>query len=66
MDQEIGTAAGRIWTVLNEKGAAPLAQLKKAAAVKAPLFDWALGWLAREGKIEITRNKRSYQVRLLE
>jgi len=66
MNQEIGSAAGRIWTVLNEKRTAPVAQLKKATAVKTPLFDWALGWLAREGKIEIAPDKRSYQIRLLD
>jgi winged helix-turn-helix protein DUF2582 len=66
MDQEIGTVAGQIWTFLNEKRTAPLAQIKKAVKAKAPVFDWAIGWLAREGKIEIALVKRAYHIRLLE
>jgi len=31
---------------------------------KPPLFDWAVGWLAREDKIVITPQKRSFRFRL--
>ena len=33
---------------------------------KSLVFDWAVGWLAREDKIVITREKRSFQLRLKE
>jgi hypothetical protein len=39
-----------------------LAKLKKAVSTKGPSFDWAIGWLAREDKIVLTRNKRVFHV----
>jgi len=35
-----------------------------ARPLKTPIFDWAIGWLAREDKIAITRDKKSFYVRL--
>jgi hypothetical protein len=64
MNDEIGTAAGRIWEALNSKGELTPAQLQKAAEVEEPLLNWAIGWLAREDKLEITRDKRGLRVRL--
>ncbi len=43
-----------------------LAKLKKQVDSEGPVFDWAIGWLAREDKIAIVRSKRSYVVRLKE
>jgi len=62
--REIGAAAGAIWHALNSKGELTLAQLKRAAKVRAQLFDWVIGWLAREDKFVITPEKRSFRVRL--
>jgi Winged helix-turn-helix domain (DUF2582) len=64
MGDEIGTMAGVIWTVLNSKDELSLVQLKKEVRGKSPLFDWAIGWLAREDKIVITPGKRTFRVRL--
>ena len=64
MEQEIGAAAGAIWQVLNRKGGLTLPALKKEVGAKAPIFDWAIGWLAREDKIAITRDKRSFVIEL--
>ena len=66
MEEEIGITAGMIWHALNAKGELSLAQLKKEVNAKSPLFDWAIGWLAREGKIVITGEKRSFRVALKE
>ena len=66
MQEEIGTSAGAIWQVLNTKGESSLAQLRKAVNGKPPLFDWAIGWLAREDKIVITQEKRSFRIRVKE
>jgi hypothetical protein len=62
MQEEIGTAAGCVWQALNTKGELSLAQLKKEVKAKAPLFDSAIGWLAREDRIAITRKKRARSV----
>jgi winged helix-turn-helix protein DUF2582 len=64
MQQEIGTIAGMIWHALDAKGELSLAQLKRELNGKTPLFDWAVGWLAREDKIAITPEKRSFRLRL--
>jgi hypothetical protein len=56
--------AGAIWHALNARGERSLAQLKKEVNAKGPLFDWALGWLAREDKIIITPKKSSFTIRL--
>lgn len=64
MNDEIGSMAGTIWNVLDAHGEVSLAQLKKVVEGKSPLFDWALGWLAREDKVVITPEKRTFRVRL--
>jgi hypothetical protein len=66
MQEEIGSAAGMIWHTLDAKGELSLAQLKKEVNGKAPIFDWAIGWLAREDKVVITQVKRSFCIRLTE
>jgi hypothetical protein len=44
----------RPWKTLSTKGELSLSQLKKATKGKPPIFDWAIGRLAREDKIVIT------------
>ena len=60
MGDEIGTMAGVIWTVLNSKDELSLVQLKKEVKANSPLFDWAIGWLARKDKIVITPGKTRF------
>ena len=57
IDQDIGQMAGAIWHALNPHGELSLAQLKKLVEAKSPIFDWAIGWLAREGKVVIIAKK---------
>lgn len=66
MQEEIGSIAGAIWQALSTNGEMSLAALKKQVNAKALIFDWAIGWLARENKIVLTPQKRSYFVRLKE
>ncbi len=66
MQEEIGTAAGLIWQELSRNGEMTLAALKKGVNGKAPVFDWAIGWLAREDKIVFAAEKRSFRIRLKE
>jgi len=65
MQEEIGATAGAIWKILHAKGELSLSQLKKQTKAKPPVFDWAIGWLARENKIAFTQQKRSIRVRLV-
>jgi Winged helix-turn-helix domain (DUF2582) len=64
IEEDIGQMAGAIWYALNTHGEVSLAQLKKLAEGKGPMFEWAIGWLAREGKVVLTPKKRSLSIRL--
>lgn len=64
MQQEIGSTAGAIWEALHGHGELSVAGLRRAVKGKAPFFDWAIGWLAREDKIIITPDKRSFRISL--
>ena len=62
MTEEIGTMAGAIWHALETNGETTLTKLKKELNATSPVFDWAIGWLAREDKIMLTVEKRSTSV----
>ena len=64
MQEEIASIAGNIWHALNDRGELSLAKLKKEVNGKTPVFDWAVGWLAREDKLVITPEKSSFRIQL--
>lgn len=49
----IGTNAGTVWQELSKTDAVGMKQLKKATKLKDKEVWAALGWLAREGKVNI-------------
>ena len=51
--ETIGVNAGTVWNALNEAEAMGLKQLKKVTKLKDKELCAALGWLARENKINI-------------
>ncbi|MDR1780363.1 MAG: winged helix-turn-helix domain-containing protein [Tannerella sp.] len=53
MITQIGTNAGYVWKALNKSGRLSVKELKKETKIKTEkeLFA-ALGWLAKEGKID--------------
>jgi hypothetical protein len=64
MQDDIGTAAGVVWHYLDEHGASALSALKRGSRLADPLVLMAIGWLAREGKIDLLRSRRGMQVSL--
>jgi hypothetical protein len=60
----IGKTAGSIYTALEAKGELTLAKLKTTVKSDAFLTDTALGWLAREDKVNILKSGRSIKVSL--
>jgi hypothetical protein len=60
----VGEAAGVVWRVLSEKGPLSLAKLVKAVGEPRDTVMQALGWLAREGKIDIRDEGRTRIVAL--
>ena len=61
---EIGETAGQVWRLLESDGPQTLAQIKKKLGTKLGYTEYALGWLAREEKIEFIPEKRSYKISL--
>jgi hypothetical protein len=60
----IGQNAGAIWKTLNAKGEQNLSSLKKLSKLDDKQLYLALGWLAREGKVEFTPHKQQTLVSL--
>ncbi|MCI5977508.1 MAG: winged helix-turn-helix domain-containing protein [Bacteroidales bacterium] len=52
----IGMNAGLVWNALNDAEAMGLKQLKKVTKLKEKELYAAIGWLARENKIDIQTN----------
>lgn len=65
MQHELGTAAGRIWSYLDQaKGEVTVLKLKSQLGMNNSLLYMALGWLAREEKITLVERDRGYMVSL--
>ncbi len=65
MNEEIGNAAGLIWTFLAQQfQPVNLSTLKKNVNVSSTLLMMGLGWLARENKLkfEISDDDYSYKI----
>lgn len=61
---EIGHVAGDVWGVLSRDGALTVAAIKKTVVAPPDLVLAAIGWLAREDKLEFTTHGRSVTVSL--
>ena len=64
MQYEIGELSGQIWKVLDDKGTITLTQLKKSIDSNDFLIGAALGWLAREDKVELQQSGKSVKISL--
>ena len=64
LKHEVGDMAGKVWQMLNDNGPQTLAQVRKKLDGKSDVLTFAVGWLAREGKIEITQEKKSLRLEL--
>ena len=61
---EIGRAAGELWHALSDGRGQSLAELKKAVDAPGDVVVAAIGWLAREGKLEFNSSGRTVKVSL--
>jgi hypothetical protein len=55
---QVGVIAGEVWHILHDFGPQTLAQIKKRLNGAGELVGFALGWLAREDKIDISSEKK--------
>lgn len=61
---DIGLVAGEIWGFLAEKDPQTLAAIKRAVTAPADVIAAAIGWLAREDKLEFTTSGRTLRIAL--
>jgi len=66
MEDDIGTAAGTIWQYLHGRGQTTAGKLNQATRLSYPLLFMGIGWLAREGKLNLVKDKRSLLISLRE
>ena len=60
----IGETAGLVWNFLRSNGESTLSTLEKKVEAPRSLVSMAVGWLAREGKIELKDEKRAVLITL--
>ncbi len=61
MKDKVIETAGKTWRFLGQNGQTNLSQLPKVLKEKEPIVFQALGWLAREDKINYTiKNRRTF------
>jgi hypothetical protein len=60
----IGDAAGVVWRKLGEKGRIALTTLPKVLDEDPSLVQQAVGWLAREHKVDFEKDGRALYVKL--
>lgn len=64
--ETIGLWAGATWNALNDaNGALNMKGLKKATKLKEKEVYAAIGWLAREGKVNVNETETEVEVTLL-
>jgi hypothetical protein len=64
MQYLIGTTAGQIWQYLDQHGAVTAIKIKSALGIANSELYLALGWLAREDKIEIAEYDHTFKISL--
>jgi hypothetical protein len=64
IQSDIGETAGKVWQALSDEGPHTVVQLKKKLKVSNELLFFALGWLAREDKIDMVPAKSGFRVQL--
>ncbi|MGH7825330.1 MAG: winged helix-turn-helix domain-containing protein [Candidatus Binatia bacterium] len=62
----IGETAGLVWNYLRSNGECSLSALEKGVRGPKSMVSMAVGWLAREGKVEIKNEKRAVRISLIE
>jgi hypothetical protein len=62
--KQVGETAGRVWSVLQEKGPQSLNALKKQVKAPSDVVLMSIGWLAREDKLVIEQKGRVQMLRL--
>jgi hypothetical protein len=65
MIEQIGQTAGQVWNYLEANNESTLANFKKELDLKGDTVAFAVGWLAREGKISINKKGASVKISIV-
>lgn len=65
MSDVIGTTAGQLWHFLDEHGPQSVTKTSQDSGIEMKQLQRAIGWLAKEGKIEIIAQGRTEILSLL-
>ncbi|MBI4763665.1 MAG: winged helix-turn-helix domain-containing protein [Deltaproteobacteria bacterium] len=57
MQKMIGEIAGKVWNILGKKGRVDISRFPQILKEKGEIVYQALGWLAREDKIEFHKKE---------
>ena len=63
-NEQIGQAAGEIWGLLSRDGGQSLAAIKKSVDAPGDVVVAAIGWLAREDKLDFATSGRTVKISL--
>jgi hypothetical protein len=64
--EKIGETAGQVWNFLQSHGESSLSSVEKGVEAPKAMVSMAVGWLAREGKINVKDEKRAVRISLRE
>ena len=64
MAEALGTAAGKVWTCLNDNSSLTLHELKRKTGLSSDMLNRAIGWLSRENKLHFEVADGQERIRL--
>lgn len=62
--ENIGEVAGYVWRFLEDEGKSSLSAVNESVDVPRSRVNMAIGWLAREEKIEFVKDGRAVYLKL--
>jgi len=66
MKEKVIATAGRAWKVLGEKGGSDISELAKLLKEREDIVNQAVGWLAREDKINYSLKRNRTWISLVD
>ena len=66
VNNSIGEMAGKVWTALYKNGEMTITKIKNDLKADVFVINAAVGWLAREGKVDITKKGNSIKAKLVD
>lgn len=65
MNEVIGKNAGKVWSALHTNGTSAIGTLVNMTKLRRPAIYAAIGWLARENKLDFENDKKDRIIRVM-